>query len=46
MALFTACYDLHLAAGGKMVEFAGYQMPVQYSDGILTEHLHTRSQAG
>ena len=46
MPLFTACYDLHLAAGGKMVEFAGYQMPVQYSDGILTEHLHTRSQAG
>lgn len=46
MSLFTACYDLHLAAGGKMVEFAGYQMPVQYSEGILTEHLHTRSQAG
>ncbi|MEE3241178.1 MAG: glycine cleavage system aminomethyltransferase GcvT [Pseudomonadota bacterium] len=46
MVLFTACYDLHIAAGGKMVEFAGYQMPMQYTDGILREHLHTRSQAG
>ena len=42
----TACYDMHLAAGGKMVEFAGYQMPVQYAEGIMAEHLHTRSQAG
>src|SRR5690348_13968128 len=29
-----------------MVPFAGYDMPVQYSSGILAEHLHTRSQAG
>lgn len=42
----TACYNMHVAAGGKMVEFAGYQMPVQYSDGIMAEHLHTRTQAG
>ena len=42
----TACYDMHVEAGGKMVEFAGYQMPVQYADGIMTEHLHTRTQAG
>ena len=42
----TACYDMHLAAHGKMVEFAGYQMPVQYADGIMQEHLHTRAQAG
>ena len=42
----TACYNMHCAAGGKMVEFAGYQMPVQYSDGIMAEHLHTRTQAG
>lgn len=42
----TACYEMHLAAGGKMVEFAGYQMPVQYPDGIIAEHLHTRSKAG
>lgn len=29
-----------------MVEFAGYEMPVQYSEGILAEHLHTRAHAG
>ena len=37
---------LHLAHGGKMVPFAGYDMPVHYSLGILKEHLHTRSAAG
>ena len=31
--------------GGKMVEFAGYWMPLQYPTGILREHLHTRSAA-
>ena len=35
----------HRARGGRMVEFAGYQMPVQY-DGILAEHLWTRTHAG
>jgi len=29
-----------------MVEFAGYEMPVQYPDGVLKEHLHTRAKAG
>jgi len=42
----TPLYDLHLELGGKMVPFAGYEMPVQYPAGILTEHLHTRSGAG
>ncbi|MDP6198479.1 MAG: glycine cleavage system aminomethyltransferase GcvT [Porticoccaceae bacterium] len=42
----TCFYDYHLAAGGKMVPFAGYQMPVQYPDGIMQEHLHCREQAG
>jgi len=42
----TPLYDLHLELGGKMVPFAGYDMPVQYPAGILTEHLHTRSGAG
>ncbi len=37
---------LHRALGGKMVPFAGYDMPVQYPAGILSEHLHTRSSAG
>ncbi len=42
----TPLYDLHLQAGGKMVAFAGYQMPVQYRLGVLKEHLHTRQKAG
>ncbi|HMS95437.1 MAG TPA: glycine cleavage system aminomethyltransferase GcvT [Tabrizicola sp.] len=37
---------LHRELGGKMVPFAGYLMPVQYPDGVLKEHLHTRSAAG
>jgi aminomethyltransferase len=39
-------HDLHVALGGKMVPFAGYDMPVQYSTGVLKEHLHTRAAAG
>ncbi len=39
-------HDLHLALGGKMVPFAGYDMPVQYPLGVLKEHLHTRTAAG
>ena len=42
----TPLHALHLARGGKMVPFAGYDMPVQYSAGVLREHLHTRSSAG
>jgi aminomethyltransferase len=42
----TPLYGLHLSLGGKMVPFAGYEMPVQYSTGVLKEHLHTRSSAG
>lgn len=37
---------LHDELGGKMVPFAGYRMPVQYPDGVMKEHLHTRSAAG
>ena len=37
---------LHEELGGKMVPFAGYRMPVQYPDGVLREHLHTRAAAG
>ena len=39
-------HDLHVTLGGKMVPFAGYEMPVQYPAGVLKEHLHTRSAAG
>src|SRR6201991_3180790 len=42
----TPLHALHVARGGKMVPFAGYEMPVQYPAGVLKEHLHTRSAAG
>jgi aminomethyltransferase len=42
----TPLHALHVARGGKMVPFAGYEMPVQYSTGVMKEHLHTRSHAG
>ncbi|QMU58625.1 MAG: glycine cleavage system aminomethyltransferase GcvT [Boseongicola sp.] len=42
----TPLYDLHLSEGAKMVPFAGYDMPVQYSAGVMKEHLHTRTAAG
>jgi aminomethyltransferase len=42
----TPLHALHLELGGKMVPFAGYEMPVQYSAGILKEHLHTRDSCG
>lgn len=43
--LQTPLNDLHIALDAKMVPFAGYSMPVQYSDGIVKEHLHTRAHA-
>src|SRR3954466_9535374 len=42
----TPLHALHVARGGKMVPFAGYEMPVQYPAGVLKEHLHTRTNAG
>lgn len=42
----TALHDWHVNQGAKMVEFAGYAMPVQYADGIMQEHLWTRTHAG
>ncbi|RXH24896.1 glycine cleavage system protein T [Bradyrhizobium nanningense] len=39
-------HGLHVSLGGKMVPFAGYDMPVQYPAGVLKEHLHTRASAG
>ena len=41
----TVLYDFHVAHGGKIVDFAGWLMPVQYKDlGIKESHAHTRSQ--
>ncbi len=41
----TALYDRHVAAGGRMVEFAGWEMPVQYT-GVRAEHLAVREGCG
>ena len=42
----TALHSLHLELGAKFVTFAGYEMPLQFSNGIIAEHLHTRKLAG
>ena len=42
----TALYEQHIASNARMVEFAGYEMPVQYPLGVKKEHLWTRQQAG
>jgi aminomethyltransferase len=41
----TPLYAVHRRAGGKMVEFAGWEMPLQYS-GLVDEHVAVRSRAG
>ena len=42
----TPLYNLHIQHGAKMIEFAGYQMPIQYKSGIIQEHKFTRENAG
>ncbi|MEO1135259.1 MAG: glycine cleavage system aminomethyltransferase GcvT, partial [Pseudomonadota bacterium] len=42
----TPLNALHRELGAKMVDFAGYDMPVQFAMGVLKEHLHTREKAG
>jgi aminomethyltransferase len=42
----TVLHGRHVALGAKMVEFAGWEMPIQYPTGIVTEHLKTRRFAG
>lgn len=44
--LKTPLHDLHVQLGARMVPFAGYSMPVQYPDGLIAEHKHTRASAG
>lgn len=42
----TPLYDLHVENNGKLVDFAGYLLPVQYNNlGISASHLHTRQHA-
>jgi len=42
---YTPLYKVHIETGAKMVEFAGYEMPVQYSS-IIEEHIAVRTAAG
>jgi aminomethyltransferase len=42
----TVLYNRHVACSAKMVDFAGWQMPIQYEGGIVQEHLATRRSAG
>ncbi|MFN4813983.1 MAG: glycine cleavage system aminomethyltransferase GcvT, partial [Pseudanabaena sp.] len=41
----TPLYDLHVSSGARLVEFGGWEMPVQYQ-GIIAEHKAVRSQVG
>jgi len=41
----TPLYQAHLELGGKMVDFGGWNMPVQYTAGVIEEHMRTRTQA-
>lgn len=42
----TPLNNAHRALGGKMIDFGGWEMPVQYSAGVIEEHLRTRTAAG
>ncbi len=44
--LLTPFHALHVAAGARMVDFGGWDMPIQYPTGIIAEHLATRRNAG
>ena len=38
----TQLYEVHVQAGASMVDFGGWEMPIQYPSGIVAEHLYTR----
>lgn len=42
----TPLYETHLSNRGKMVDFAGYELPIQYPQGIITEHHAVRNEVG
>ncbi len=42
----TPLYDAHVAAGATMVDFGGWEMPIQYPAGIVAEHLYDRKVCG
>ena len=47
MAKRTPLYDMHVKYGGQIVDFAGYELPVQYEGlGVIKEHNAVRNEAG
>lgn len=42
----TPLYETHVKYGGKMVPFAGWEMPVQYKAGVIKEHMAVREKCG
>lgn len=42
----TPLYEAHIRCGGKMVEFGGFEMPVQYKTGVIREHMAVRTACG
>ena len=42
----TPLYEAHVKLGGRMVEFGGYEMPVQYPTGVIREHMAVRTACG
>ena len=42
----TVLYDAHVALGATMVDFGGWEMPIQYPAGIISEHLYDRKHCG
>ncbi|MCB2189988.1 MAG: glycine cleavage system aminomethyltransferase GcvT [Deltaproteobacteria bacterium] len=46
MTAKTPLHDWHAAHGGKLVDFAGWRLPVSYGDGLIAEHLATRKHGG
>ena len=42
----TSLYDMHVALGGRMVDFAGWELPVQYPTGPSEEHKRVREAVG
>ena len=42
----TPFYDCHIKHKGKIVEYAGYELPVQYEQGLIKEHVNVREKCG
>lgn len=41
----TPLYEEHVKAKGKIVSFAGYELPIQYDQGLIAEHNSVRTQS-